>query len=306
MLCCVSPSENNFGETLSCLRFAQRAKEIPTHAQVNSEYTLADVHKLKAAIRALKMENGNLKAALSRRDRLSERSLGLLSFEGPGKQSNNRLMRVSEGRDEMVSSQMAWTGTTERDESRDTSAYLADADNASLGIFGALVDRLDAYEATHSKDSRDEGNSAIATLIADLRSALAPTKGSGIGPSGIRRSSHAKLEGIVSRLEVEKVAVEDKCDALEARCQALSNDCADLLSQASYARAKQKEAELKAADALTSRKAEAESKALKLKIEVCCYGGIRGSSGLAKSLSPYIFCFHLYFPEIGRRSCARF
>jgi len=36
MLCNVSPSEINFGETLSSLRFAQRAKEIPIHAQVGS------------------------------------------------------------------------------------------------------------------------------------------------------------------------------------------------------------------------------------------------------------------------------
>jgi hypothetical protein len=36
MLCMVSPLEDNFGETLSSLRFAARAKEIPTHAEVKA------------------------------------------------------------------------------------------------------------------------------------------------------------------------------------------------------------------------------------------------------------------------------
>ena len=267
MLCCVSPSEHNFGETLSCLRFAQRAKEIPTHAQVNSEYTLADVHKLKAAIRVLKTENVNLKAALSRRDRLSERSLGLLSYEGP--QSNSR--SVSEGRDEMVTGQTTREDVTDRDETR--SVHVGKAHNASfsLGIFGALAERLDAYEVAHSTDSHGDGNRAPATLMADLRSILAQTNGLGGGQAVTKRASlQAKLEGAVSRLEVEKIAMEDNYDALEAKCQALSNDCADLMSQASYARVKQKEAEAKAADALTSKKSEAVTKALKLQIEVCC------------------------------------
>ena len=54
MLCNVSPSEHNFGETLSSLRFAARAKEIPTHAEVNEDYSSADVKTLKANIKALR------------------------------------------------------------------------------------------------------------------------------------------------------------------------------------------------------------------------------------------------------------
>jgi len=64
MLCNVSQRTKDFGETLSSLRFAQRAKEIPTHAQVNEDYSLLDVKTLKATISALRQENSQLKASL--------------------------------------------------------------------------------------------------------------------------------------------------------------------------------------------------------------------------------------------------
>jgi len=61
MLCNISPDDCNFGETLSSLRFAARAKEIPCHAEVNEEYSLADVQIMLRQLRSLKAENAELK-----------------------------------------------------------------------------------------------------------------------------------------------------------------------------------------------------------------------------------------------------
>jgi Kinesin motor domain len=57
MLCAVSPSMDNYEETLSTLRYADRAKKIKCHAKVNESAT----DKL---IRELKEENDRLKKQL--------------------------------------------------------------------------------------------------------------------------------------------------------------------------------------------------------------------------------------------------
>ena len=57
MLCAISPSMDNYEETLSTLRYADRAKKIKCHAKVNESAT----DKL---IRELKEENERLKKQL--------------------------------------------------------------------------------------------------------------------------------------------------------------------------------------------------------------------------------------------------
>lgn len=66
MLCNISPDDSNFGETLSSLRFAARAKEIPCHAEVNEEYSLADVQVMIRQLRSLKTENSELKHMIAK------------------------------------------------------------------------------------------------------------------------------------------------------------------------------------------------------------------------------------------------
>ena len=57
MICALSPSNDNYEETLSTLRYAERAKKIKNNAVVNEDPT----DKL---IRQLKEENAKLKALL--------------------------------------------------------------------------------------------------------------------------------------------------------------------------------------------------------------------------------------------------
>ena len=55
MVANISPSSSNLAETLSTLRFAQRAKSIKNKARVNED-TLGDVSMLQAEIARLKEE----------------------------------------------------------------------------------------------------------------------------------------------------------------------------------------------------------------------------------------------------------
>lgn len=57
MICAISPSEDNYEETLSTLRYADQAKKIKCNAVVNE----SEQDKM---IRQLKLENDNLKKML--------------------------------------------------------------------------------------------------------------------------------------------------------------------------------------------------------------------------------------------------
>lgn len=56
MIACVSPSSSNMEETLNCLRYANRAKNIQNHAIVNLDSTSAMVAELKAKIQRLAID----------------------------------------------------------------------------------------------------------------------------------------------------------------------------------------------------------------------------------------------------------
>ncbi len=79
----VSPLEKHFGESLSTLRFAQRAKQIPVHASVNEDYSLTaeSLRRLKRQVKALKEENANLRAQLQQQQQ--QQQVSLLSPNGP-------------------------------------------------------------------------------------------------------------------------------------------------------------------------------------------------------------------------------
>ncbi len=57
MICAISPSNNNYDETLSTLRYADQAKKIKCHAVVNESET-------DKKIRMLENENLELKKLL--------------------------------------------------------------------------------------------------------------------------------------------------------------------------------------------------------------------------------------------------
>mmetsp|Transcript_13532 Transcript_13532/g.31657 ORF Transcript_13532/g.31657 Transcript_13532/m.31657 type:complete len:1546 (-) Transcript_13532:1586-6223(-) len=56
MIACVSPSSSNLEETLNCLRYANRAKNIQNHAVVNLDATSQLVAELKGKIQGLAMD----------------------------------------------------------------------------------------------------------------------------------------------------------------------------------------------------------------------------------------------------------
>src|SRR5436190_22934113 len=61
MLACVSPADSNFIETLSTLKYANRARNIKNKASVN-ESNSVEINKLHGQINRLKMEIQTLRA----------------------------------------------------------------------------------------------------------------------------------------------------------------------------------------------------------------------------------------------------
>lgn len=65
MLACVSPSDSNFVETLSTLKYANRARNIKNRVSINQEFagSSVEVNQLRAQVAKLKMELQALRAA---------------------------------------------------------------------------------------------------------------------------------------------------------------------------------------------------------------------------------------------------
>lgn len=73
IIACVSPAAINFGETLSTLKFAQRAKHIKNNAVVNEDQTgnVANLQQENARLRTQLMQYQALQTANTRRLSLS-------------------------------------------------------------------------------------------------------------------------------------------------------------------------------------------------------------------------------------------
>jgi len=71
MLCCVSPSAGSYDETLSSLRFAERAKRVRNAVAMNVDPAAAKLAALEKQLRAALERAGVLEAALARRMGLS-------------------------------------------------------------------------------------------------------------------------------------------------------------------------------------------------------------------------------------------
>lgn len=67
MMACVSPSDSNFLETLSTLKYANRARNIKNKVQVNQEFTgsSVEVNQLRSQVARLKLELNALRASSS-------------------------------------------------------------------------------------------------------------------------------------------------------------------------------------------------------------------------------------------------
>ncbi len=67
MLCCVSPAAENYAETLSSLRFAERAKKVVNRAVMNVDPAAAKLAAVERALRAAVERGALLEATLARR-----------------------------------------------------------------------------------------------------------------------------------------------------------------------------------------------------------------------------------------------
>lgn len=56
MIACVSPADYNLDETVSTLRYADRAKKIKNKPVVNQDPHVAEVNKLKNTIQQLRLQ----------------------------------------------------------------------------------------------------------------------------------------------------------------------------------------------------------------------------------------------------------
>ncbi len=59
MIACVSPADSNYEETLSTLRYADRARKIKNKPIVNQDPKIAEIAALRAQIQQLQNSNGN-------------------------------------------------------------------------------------------------------------------------------------------------------------------------------------------------------------------------------------------------------
>jgi kinesin family protein 4/21/27 len=58
MIACVSPADSNYEETLSTLRYADRARKIKNKPVVNQDPTMVEVMALRAQVQQLLASNG--------------------------------------------------------------------------------------------------------------------------------------------------------------------------------------------------------------------------------------------------------
>lgn len=74
MLACVSPADTNFQETLSTLKYANRARNIKNRVSVNQEFTgsSAEVGQLKALVSKLRIEIAELRAGQQPTEKIKE------------------------------------------------------------------------------------------------------------------------------------------------------------------------------------------------------------------------------------------
>lgn len=56
MIACVSPADYNIDETLSTLRYADRARKIKNKPIVNQDAKVAEINELKRTIQQLKLQ----------------------------------------------------------------------------------------------------------------------------------------------------------------------------------------------------------------------------------------------------------
>ncbi|KAG0169428.1 Kinesin-like protein kif21b [Apophysomyces sp. BC1015] len=100
MLACVSPSDSNFMETLSTLKYANRARNIKNRVAVNQEFagSSVEVNQLRSQVARLKMELNAIRASGSHQIMGSNNDDEILSL----RQENKRLKtRVQQTTDEL-------------------------------------------------------------------------------------------------------------------------------------------------------------------------------------------------------------
>ena len=56
MIACVSPADYNLEETISTLRYADRARKIKNKPLVNQESTMAELYELKKLVQELNLQ----------------------------------------------------------------------------------------------------------------------------------------------------------------------------------------------------------------------------------------------------------
>lgn len=178
MMACVSPSDSNFRETLSTLKYANRARNIKNRVSINQEFagSSVEVNQLRSQVAKLKMELNTI--------RRSGAGGGSALMTNPGeveglRQEINRLRaRVQEASDELCAA------TAERD----TLLMERDMRNVSAGDLPQLLDELMMKHNTESGEASQGPPSASSTThslpmiahyqktISNLRNELADTK----------------------------------------------------------------------------------------------------------------------------------
>lgn len=91
MICAISPAEDNYEETLSTLRYADRAKRIKCHAIINESETdkkirLLQKENLELKQMIMEMQQGNVKNIQNIERVLGEDSFSLNIVNGDGEE----------------------------------------------------------------------------------------------------------------------------------------------------------------------------------------------------------------------------
>jgi len=143
MIACVSPSQNNMEETLNCLRYANRAKNIQNHAMINMDATSRLVARLQGKMQMLAAE------LLKAQDEIKfECSIPIEVIESISRGGDGEGYEVSNATPSLSSiSKNMGSGFTNKDLEMELHKLKAENEAYKIQVRSGEINRNDKYEA---------------------------------------------------------------------------------------------------------------------------------------------------------------
>ena len=174
MICCVSPSEVNFHESLNALRYANRARNIKNKPKINRDPTLVMISDLKDLVQVLATELVDVRRSSSI---FPDNALSLLELENIVLNRSDFRPKLTQALFSPRASKILGSGTASRGEMETEVTSSASGNGNGTGTMSKLGPRVPLNPLTITKDYRESSpysagrvNSKEAKEIASLKS----------------------------------------------------------------------------------------------------------------------------------------